>query len=615
MSGLVDALRRVRPRAPAALAASLLLAGLVVVTWAVPLRGPIPGIALAVCAVAAFALTLRRLALDAGTIVILLATLALYVMYLGYTQYGERNYDGPAQLQYVQYIASKHAIPPPDHCFICHHPPAYYLAAAAAHAFFERTRIMNPVAGVQVASLAMFMPFVVFAVLLARRFSPEARHHRLVAALVGLWPYSFHNAVRVHNDTLVGSVMVVALYFIVRFYQEGRRRDLYLAGLSVALAVLTKSSAYAVAAILGVVVLVRLRRTLDPVRLAGRASVAFAIVVAAMLTNAARQKYHVAPGRDRGALCERVLGSACRIADQQLVGNGLKNYVYFDLPGFVAEPYLITERDETGRQLFWNDLLKTSLFGTHNVVPDRETAYELNARLARVMNVLLLAMIAWGAAGYALAGREGRRRLRPLGVCVALFIAFAMAFRALIPAPHHNDFRHVFPLLALGAVLFASAAASLARRWRPLRLAGYALALPFVGLSVVYFVPKYDWAIRVTARTIPVEISALARIVPEGTPWDKNTNRIIEGNHTLELAMPPGTTVTRIDTSLDSNDRYEVRLFGRDEVRTVRLGPRPRKGLARYVERVDPPVLAVSKVTLRPVNGDKAYSLGHLVLR
>src|SRR5512141_2775150 len=51
------------------------------------------------------ALTFERVGFDVPTIAILVGGLCLYLAYLGYTSFAERNYDGPAQLDYIQYIA------------------------------------------------------------------------------------------------------------------------------------------------------------------------------------------------------------------------------------------------------------------------------------------------------------------------------------------------------------------------------------------------------------------------------------------------------------------------------------------------------------------------------
>ena len=619
MASIFASLRLARPAVRVALWATLAFVAVAIAVYALHLHGRLLGGVLVVLAAASFLSTLVALRFDRGTKAILLGAVVVYVAYLGYTQFGERNYDGGAQLEYVQYIVEHRAIPPPAHCFICHHPPAYYVVAAVAYAFCERTHVLAPTTGVQAVSLLVFLPFIVFAPLLARRFSSKPRHHQLATAIAAFWPYTIHNSIRLHNDTLVSSLMVVALYWTVRFHQEGRTRDLVWAGLSTAGCVLSKSNGYAMVALLAAIVALRIPRAPRFWPYIGRGVLVGALLLGAMATNAVRQVPRPnAPGESRGELCERVMGTACRIGKHQLVGNDLKNYLGFDLGGYLDEPYLLAERDTISRQYFWNDLFKTSLLGTHNTIPDRETAYDLNVTLARIMNVLLLVMVVFGTVGTVLLRSVERRRHRVLLGSIAMLIAFAMAFRILIPAPHHNDFRHIFALLVPAAVVYASATLRLERfgaLGRACATVGVLVAAAQSATSVAYFWPKYEWAMRVTARTIPVTAAEMGRFVGEGTPWDRVGNRILDLNHTLEMPLARPQTIGTVDTTLDGNDRYEVRLYGATETRKIFLGPRPSKGLTRYVEKFEPPVEGVTKVTLRPISGDKAYSVGHLIVR
>jgi hypothetical protein len=191
-------------------------------------------------------------------------------------------------------------------------------------------------------------------------------------------------------------------------------------------------------------------------------------------------------------------------------------------------------------------------------------------------------------------------------------------FRILIPWSHHTDFRHIFPVLALMAMLYAGAVALFRSRSAVMELVGYGLAVPFLLLSIFYFIPKYEWAIRVTARIVKVDMGDYAKVVKEGTAWDKPPNLIIEGNHTLEFKPMGRPTVRVVDVSFDNNDRYEVKVFGKGGPRVLQIGPSTKKdvkGLARYQQSLDPPLEQVSMITIRPVAGDRAYSMGHLKVR
>ena len=85
----------------------------------------------------------------------------------------------------------------------------------------------------------------------------------------------------------------------------------------------------------------------------------------------------------------------------------------------------------------------------------------------------------------------------------------------------------------------------------------------------------------------------------------------------MELTVAGAPTVSAIDISLDNNDRYEVTLYGASGTKRLELGPSttPPIGLARYEPTLEPPLRGVTKITLRALEGDSAYSMGHLVLR
>jgi hypothetical protein len=566
--------------------------------------------------VVAMAALLKRLRFDTGTILVVLGGVWLYLGYLGYTVYTERNYDGGSQLEYIEFIVKNHKLPKADTCFVCHHPPLYYVLGAGAYAMFARLKIIPPTDGLQLYSLAVFLGFVVFAVMLSRELARDRREVQLVAAFTMFWPYSVHNCTRVHNDTLVSTLLVAALYFTVRWARHDRPRDLYLAGFVGALGILTKSSAIVSGALLALLLGKRVLSAPNKVRTVLRGALVGGMLVAALLLNASRKEKpierEIAP---RGALCEKLLGSACHIGEHQFVGNKLKNYVWFDLKSFVTEPYFIAERDFAGRQWFWNDLLKSSLFGTHNTVPDRETSYELNKALAYGHNWLLLGMTGYIGAGLVAMGKQ-RRRFAVLGVFVLLSVLFLAGFKALIPAPHHNDFRHIFPVLVPMAIVYAASVAAFRRRAPFVAWLGQGMAALFCALTIFYFVPKYEWAMKVTARTIKHDLSEYAKVVSEGTPWDKDTNLFIDGNHTIEwTSKAPIASVKQIDLTVDNNDVYEIQVVGASETRTLRVGPKPMKGLARFFVQVSPPVENVSVLRLRPIEGDHAYSLGHFIVR
>jgi len=555
-------------------------------------------------------LWLKRLRFDRGTIAIMLAGLVFYYLYLTYTTPGERNYDGPEQVKYLTYIYDKLEIPPSKHCFICHHPPLYYIVAAGALGFFNFIRLIpsNPL-GLMLFSLGIFFVFLVYGARFARLYAENDRVVRIATALLVFWPYSFHNSVRVHNDTLVTTLVGAGMFYTARWHKEGRGRDLYVAALCAALGILTKSTAFALVAVIGLLLAWRFLMRPDRLRTLQRGVAAMGIVGLAFGIGSLR-----APVGDDP--CHRRFGTACDIRPSDFTGNKPINYLYFDVPKFLREPYMVIANDDSGKQFFWNHVLKSSLFGTHNKIPDRETAYEMNRKLAWLMNAGLFGMVLYAFLAGLLDVKRGlRRHAVPLLFCVFSSL-FLMGFKIIIPAPHHTDFRHIYFVMVPGALLFATAVEHMRSRAKVLGSIGTLLFAPFLGLSIFYFLPKYDLVMEYTSFTSEMPIASVKRVVPEGTPWDRDGNVQMEGNQTIALVVSPPTSVHDIDVSLDGNDTYELKVMGDGPPRILIVRPPKviKVGLGRYKLKVDPPVENVTRVTVRPLGGDRTYCMGHLIL-
>ncbi len=555
-------------------------------------------------------LLLKRLRFDRGTIAIMLGGLVAYYLYLTYTTPGERNYDGPEQVKYLTYIYDNLAIPPSKHCFICHHPPLYYVVAAGALWFFNFVKLIppNPL-GLMIFSLGIFFAFLVYGALFARLYAEDSRVVRIATALLVFWPYSFHNSVRVHNDTLATTLVGAGMYYTALWHKQRKARHLYIAALCAALGILTKSTAFALVAVIGLLLAWDFFTQPDRLRTLRRGVAAMAIVGVAFGIGAQR-----APVGDDA--CHRRFGTACDIRPSDFTGNKPKNYLYFDVPKFLGQPYMVIANDESGKQYFWNHVLKSSLFGTHNKIPDRETAYDMNRKVAWLINLGLFAMVLYAFAAGVLDLRRGmRRHAVPILFCV-FSAAFLMGFKIIIPAPHHTDFRHIYFVMIPGALLFATAVSHMRTRARVLGSMGTALYAPFVALSIFYFLPKYDLVMEYTSTTVEMPISAVKRVVPEATPWDRDGNVQLEGNETLAFLVDPAVSVHDIDVSVDGNDTYEIKVIGQGPPRLLVVRPPKviKIGLGRYRLKVDPPVADVTRVTVRPLGGDRTYSLGHLIL-
>lgn len=605
---------RLRPSTLALLGAAVLAALFVLVASFRQLQPIAAGIGMGIVYLGAVAVVFGRAKVDRVAIGVVLAGIVLYMLYLGYTSYAERNYDGPEQLQYIQHILSTGRRPPASQCLICHHPPLYFYLGAGAYWLFEKVGGMGPPTfGLQILSLVFFTVFLYYAALTIQRFVKSPWLVRLAMALVVFWPYSIQMSVRVHNDALSGTLMMGAIYYAIRFYDEGKDRHFAATAVWIGLGVLTKSSIYAIAGMFIVLALYRLVRTPRRLRQAGRliAGIAF-IGITALTAKIGQEKPDT-----KLDLCHKVLGNACNIGKHEWVGNDVYNYVYVDPVTFLREPYLIASRDGSGRELFWSDFAKTSLFATNNTTADRETAYAFNRQVAALMIALFAAMSLGLVASVLTMDKATAKRLSVVLLSVGTLLGFMMAFRWMIPAPHHTDFRHVLVILVPISILYVDALGRARGRGLAAEWAGTGLAVTFLALSVFYFLPKRSLIMRYTQKNIDVELAKVSRPVPEETAWDDTRNLLFEENETLVIKPKVLTKVSEIEVTVDNNDRYEVVLWSGDTSKSIAFGPatNKHKGMTLYTLPVSPPMDAVREVRLRAVSGDQAYSLGHLILR
>jgi hypothetical protein len=428
---------------------------------------------------------LRRLRFDWVIVAIVLLGTVLQVDYLSYTSISERNYDGPSQVAYIQSIAQDHRLPDGLACGACGHPPLYYaLAALWSKVIGIGGRIPYEL-GLQWLSLLLFFAFVVFALSIFRSCTSQPATLRLATALVVFWPSSVINAVRVHNDALASVMMLGALYFIAKWDRDGRSRDFHLALLSCALALLTKSSGYALATTL---VLFAAGRAISPER--RRESLKRCAVAILILGSVAVGAVALRKPPPAGTFCQKVLGRACDGRYVPAVVDRPSRFVLFDVRRFVLRMDALP--DDSGHDYFLNRLAKSSLFG---VMPlGDELASPRHRTLAVAMSVLLLAMVASCllALPFLRGGVLGRYRVYLAGTLIML--AFLVAFRVRAPNEFHEDFRHIFPALVpfcLGYTkLFERLGRSSAKPFwllQGLRATGIAVGLAMVLASAAFF--------------------------------------------------------------------------------------------------------------------------------
>ncbi len=422
---------------------------------------------------------LRRLRFDWAIVTMVLASTALCVHYLTYTSIAERNYDGESHLEYIQTIALHGRLPDAFACGACGHPPLYYALAAVWSKTASIGGWLSLEQGLQWLSLLLFFGFVVFALLILRS-SVEGRSPLwLGAALVVFWPSSVLNSARVHNDALAAPLLLASMYFLAQWDRQGKMRDFYAALSAAALAVLTKSTGYPMAA----TVLLFAAAGLRSATLRGQ-SILRCVAAIALLGGASLLAVGTRESRDGSTLCQKVMGSACDGRYVPPVADTPSRFLYFDAPAFLRR--IDTAPEDPKRDYFLNRLVKSSLFGTMPL--GDELGGKRHHVLAVAISALLLGMASTLALATALLGGVRWRRYRVyLGASAAL-LACLVAFRLRAPNEFHEDFRHIFPALVPFCLGYTATVQRLGKVSRWLGGAGFALGLALVTASIAFFV-------------------------------------------------------------------------------------------------------------------------------
>jgi hypothetical protein len=422
---------------------------------------------------------LRRLRFDWFLVATVLAGTLVYANYLGYTSLAERNYDGPAHVEYIQSIAEQRRLPDVFACGACGHPPLYYALAALWSKVAAVGGWLPLELRLQWLSLLLFFSFVVFALLILRSRLERPVPLWMAAALVVFWPSSVLNSVRVHNDALAAPLMLASIYFILAWDEHGRARDFRAALATAALSLLTKSTGYAVAVTLLLFAVLRLRSTRWH-----RESVKQCAVAVLVLTTAAALAAGARESREPSTLCQKVLGHACGGRYVPPVADTPSRFLSFDAGDFLRRTD--TMPDDPERDYFLNRLAKSSLFG---VMPlGEELATTRHRALGIVMSASLLLMTAVGALSLSFLRGVNWRRYRVVVAAAAIMLAFLVAFRLRLPNPFHEDFRHIFPALVPLCLGYVAVVERLGRIHPLLQKAGMTIGLSMVASSVAFFV-------------------------------------------------------------------------------------------------------------------------------
>jgi hypothetical protein len=396
--------------------------------------------------------------------ILFLLAVIIRLVYFFSTPPDVRDHDLGDHFDYVEYM-SEHWFPPSIERATggaYFHPPLYYYTGAmvykAAGVYLGDSRYA--IASVlQLLSLLYSLGFVYFGLLtlkeiVYRFFDTDVDARKVdniflgkiffVAGLMlALWPSSVIHSVRIGNDPLLYFLYAVSLFKIVQWYFYDQKKDLLVASIFGALAILAKANGEVLIAVIFFVGLYKLWKSRDWNRYFRISILPATILIIALGVT-------VAPGlilKLQGKRDNLYIDDISGLSQANIVGNTASNYFWFDAKIFITEPFTSPYDDRYGRQYFWNYLAKTGLFG--------EFSYPklININLAVISSFLFVCMAIYTLAGIYLMTRADIRKQAVLILSAFFLVAGVTYMRITFPA--NIDFRYIVPVITTFCCLFA----------------------------------------------------------------------------------------------------------------------------------------------------------------
>ena len=380
--------------------------------------------------------------------IFLLLGILLRIAYLGATPFDVRGNDTKDHINYIEYIAKNHSLPKAQACWECFQQPLYYLAVSPVC----RSGLCgkNEIVFLQFISLFAFAGFLYFGIKLLRLFLPEKlgdKYFNISSALLIFWPAGIIYSANITNDIFFYFFSAGCLYFVSKWFADGKQKDLWATFLFLLADMLTKNNAIILLAIVCFIILLKFFKTskekqekpgpfveefFNGLKIP---FVIFLILFCAFLKPISNYNGHI-----ESLLVTNATGLNSALA----VGNKTSNYG-FDAKDFLTVPFTNPWNDIGGRQYFFNFLLKSSMFGEFNF------SQTILKNQAIFMSYLLILLFIFTVAGILLIFADAKKlKMQPILLALPMILFFFLAlvcYRFLYHYSCVSDFRSIFPAI------------------------------------------------------------------------------------------------------------------------------------------------------------------------
>ena len=402
--------------------------------------------------------------------------------HMGVSQY---HMDLPGHLDYITYIASHWRLPEPFSGWSYFHAPLYYIIGAIIVTCADMCRSFDVFTCLQLFSLGCFMAFILFSTLTLRRVIATPIAYYTAITLLVFFPCGILFSSRVDSNLLFYAWYSACIYFTLRWLQSTTTidfiRNFGIAIIMLGLAMATRTNALILFPILFLAILFRRIKWGWPAGFMQNRLVRIGLVVFCLgiTASVARTEFYRLLERHHGGF---LVGNTTMLSHHLVIHQASFSTLFIpNISLYLQHPYLDTALNQTGRQYFWDAMLKTSLFG--------EFSWKENW-LAFTLIYVILGLVIYIIDGY-IVHRRFLRSCPEWWLCLlslAIPIAALMGNRVINPFACSQDFRYIYPSVASFCGLFGLVLERHIIEWRPFRKTlGMILGLGFAFCSVKFY--------------------------------------------------------------------------------------------------------------------------------
>lgn len=438
----------------------------------------------------------RHLPIAKTQAMVIALSFALSCAYLLITDARTRTFDvfeGGGHRDYIEYLLQYKTMPPPGEGWEYHQPPLYYTAAGLFKIMIPNGHNDTDLIWAQVFALFLWGVFLMACLASLRvSFNRNPLLLFLASLTLCLWPSGIIHSIRIGNDLAIYACYGLTFYYTLRWWKRRHVAHLFWASVWMAASLVCKSNGLAVAAVLGVLLLMhiwgRLQSPKKIQRYKGKL-IKEAVLVGGMFFTALAVNFSDnVVNYLNGTSKDWLLSNVSQMINPGLkVANNVENYLIFDSATFIKNPFISTWVDEYGRQYFWNFVLRSSLTSEFSFPGKALQTWGV------VNGVLLLCSI-MGLLIYFIQVQPMMKleqfkvviyRYAPWILAAIFPFVLLLAYRVKVPLSCNTDFRYIYPVI-LPCLYFTYQALGRSKRYP---IARVLLSLtPLISASTLFWI-------------------------------------------------------------------------------------------------------------------------------